>query len=99
MTMPIGTRLGHFEIASLIGAGGMGEVYRARDTRLDRDIALKVLPEVFASNPDRMARFGWEVKLLASLNTSLVPIPPPRTQIFAGQGPALDGLTVAVSRC
>jgi eukaryotic-like serine/threonine-protein kinase len=63
-----GRRLGPYEIMSAIGAGGMGEVYRARDTRLNRDVALKVIPEVFAADGDRMARFEREAKLLASLN-------------------------------
>src|ERR1700758_2952954 len=63
-----GKRLGPFEILSSIGAGGMGEVYRAKDTRLDRIVALKVIPEVFAADADRMARFEREAKLLASLN-------------------------------
>jgi eukaryotic-like serine/threonine-protein kinase len=68
--MPLfaGTRLGQYEILALIGAGGMGEVYRARDTRLKRDVALKVLPETFANDPDRMARFQREAEVLASLN-------------------------------
>ncbi len=68
--MPIdpGTRLGTYEILTLLGAGGMGEVYRARDTTLDRDVALKVLPEAFAADPDRLARFDREAKTLASLN-------------------------------
>jgi hypothetical protein len=65
-----GTRLGPHEVLSAIGAGGMGEVYRARDTRLNRDVALKVLPEVFARDAQRMARFEREAKLLASLNHS-----------------------------
>jgi len=68
MSMDPGTRIGSFEIRSLIGAGGMGEVYRARDTKLKRDVALKVLPEMFASDPDRMARFQREAEVLASLN-------------------------------
>jgi len=63
-----GTKIGAYEVIALIGAGGMGEVYRARDTRLNRDVALKVLPEAFAANPERMARFEREAKLLASLN-------------------------------
>jgi Tol biopolymer transport system component len=63
-----GTRLGPYEITSAIGAGGMGEVYRARDTRLNRGVALKVLPDVFANDTERMARFEREAKLLASLN-------------------------------
>ena len=64
----IGQTLGHYQIVAKIGEGGMGEVYRARDTRLDRDVALKVLPEAFTSDPDRLARFEREAKLLASLN-------------------------------
>jgi eukaryotic-like serine/threonine-protein kinase len=68
MAIPSGTRLGVYEVVAQIGAGGMGEVYRARDTRLQRDVALKVLPEVFARDTERMARFEREAKLLASLN-------------------------------
>src|SRR6516164_4379992 len=64
----MGTRLGAYEILSLIGAGGMGEVYRARDTKLNRDVALKILPPAFALDPDRLARFKREAQLLASLN-------------------------------
>jgi Tol biopolymer transport system component len=63
-----GTRLGSYEIVAPIGAGGMGEVYRARDTRLGRDVALKVLPELFAADTDRLARFKREAQVLASLN-------------------------------
>jgi serine/threonine-protein kinase len=63
-----GTRLGTFEVIGPLGAGGMGAVYRARDTRLGREIALKVLPDLFASDPDRVARFEREAQLLASLN-------------------------------
>ena len=68
MNLPVGTRLGKVEILSFIGAGGMGEVYRARDTRLKRDIAVKVLPAVWASDADRLARFQREAELLATLN-------------------------------
>jgi serine/threonine protein kinase len=68
MALSAGTKLGSYEILALIGAGGMGEVYRARDTRLNRDVALKVLPSVFAGDPDRMARFTREAQVLASLN-------------------------------
>ncbi len=64
----IGKTLGHYEILSPLGAGGMGQVYRARDTKLDRDVAIKVLPEDFASDAGRLARFEREAKLLASLN-------------------------------
>ena len=63
-----GTRLGPYEVVSPLGAGGMGEVYRARDTRLDRDVAIKILPAALASDPDRVARLDREAKLLASLN-------------------------------
>ena len=63
-----GTKIGPYEITSQLGAGGMGEVYRARDTNLGRDVAIKVLPDVFARDSDRMARFGREAKLLAALN-------------------------------
>jgi serine/threonine protein kinase len=63
-----GARLGAYEILSLLGVGGMGEVYRARDTRLGRDVAIKVLPELFAADADRLARFKREAQVLASLN-------------------------------
>jgi serine/threonine protein kinase len=68
MPLSTGSRLGSYEILALIGAGGMGEVYRARDSKLGRDVAIKVLPEAFASNADRMARFEREAQVLASLN-------------------------------
>ncbi len=64
----VGKTLGHYEILEPLGKGGMGEVYRARDTKLDRDVAIKVLPEDFATDPDRLARFEREAKLLAALN-------------------------------
>ena len=68
MSLAPGTRLGPYEITGQIGAGGMGEVYRARDTKLDRDVAIKVLPDVFVADPERVARFQREAKTLASLN-------------------------------
>src|SRR5712692_5206237 len=68
MALSPGTRLGPYEVLALIGAGGMGEVYRAHDTKLDRDVALKVLPEAYAADPERIARFQREAKTLASLN-------------------------------
>src|SRR5213596_1061986 len=68
MTLAAGTKLGPYEILAPLGAGGMGEVYRARDTKLGRDVALKVLPEAFAKDCERMARFQREAQMLASLN-------------------------------
>jgi serine/threonine protein kinase len=68
MSLGAGTKLGPYEIQSPLGAGGMGEVYRARDTKLKREVALKVLPELFADDAQRMARFEREAQLLASLN-------------------------------
>ena len=68
MSLSRGTVVGSYEVLDAIGAGGMGEVYRARDTRLQRDVALKVLPDLFARDPDRLARFEREATTLASLN-------------------------------
>ncbi len=68
MALSPGSRLGSYEVTALIGQGGMGEVYRARDTKLGRDVALKVLPDVFADDPERLARFQREARVLASLN-------------------------------
>jgi serine/threonine protein kinase len=63
-----GTRLGPYEVTAQIGVGGMGEVYRARDTKLNREVALKVLTDAFTHDPDRLARFKREAQVLASLN-------------------------------
>src|ERR1700692_3565603 len=68
MPLSAGTHLGPYEILAPIGAGGMGEVYQARDTKLDREVAIKVLPSALARDPERLARFGREAKVLASLN-------------------------------
>jgi Tol biopolymer transport system component len=68
MALAAGTKLGPYEILAPIGAGGMGEVYRARDTKLDREVAIKILPEALAQNPDRLARLEREAKVLAALN-------------------------------
>src|SRR5678815_4794479 len=68
MSLVPGTRLGSYEIVGALGAGGMGEVYRARDRKLNRDVAIKVLPEVFAADPERLARFNREAQTLAALN-------------------------------
>ncbi len=68
MPLTVGSRIAHYDVTALIGEGGMGQVYRARDTKLDRDVALKVLPQAFTDDPDRLARFEREAKVLASLN-------------------------------
>ena len=68
MSLTSGTRIGPFEVVGSVGAGGMGEVYRARDTKLQREVALKILPDAFALDPDRLARFEREAQVLASLN-------------------------------
>src|ERR1041385_6275139 len=68
MALLVGTRLGPYEILSLLGEGGMGEVYRARDCKLGRDVAIKVLPAKLAEDPDRMARLEREAQVLASVN-------------------------------
>ena len=68
MALASGSRLGSYEVVAPIGAGGMGEVYQAHDTKLGRDVAIKVLPEAFAHDPERLSRFQREAKVLASLN-------------------------------
>src|SRR4051812_18159447 len=68
MPLSAGTRLGSYVIEAPLGAGGMGEVYRARDTKLARDVAIKILPSAFTDDPDRRARFEREARLLATLN-------------------------------
>ena len=68
MALTVGSRLGHYDVTALIGEGGMGQVYRATDTQLGRDVALKILPDAFAADPDRLARFQREAQVLASLN-------------------------------
>ncbi len=66
MPLTTGARLGPYEILGALGAGGMGEVYRARDTRLDRDVALKILPDIFGGDADRLMRFSREAQTLAA---------------------------------
>ena len=68
MTLSVGSRLGHYDVTALIGEGGMGQVYQATDSKLNRQVALKILPEAFAADPDRLARFQREAQVLASLN-------------------------------
>ena len=70
MSLAPGVRLGAYEVVALIGAGGMGEVYRARDTRLGRDVAIKVLPAEFSGDPERLQRFEQESRATAALNHS-----------------------------
>ena len=68
MALEVGSRLGHHDVTALIGEGGMGQVYQATDTKLNRQVALKILPEAFATDPDCLARFEREATVLASLN-------------------------------
>ena len=68
MALTVGTRLGHYGVVALIGEGGMGQVWQATDTQLNRQVALKILPDAFAADPDRLARFNREAQILASLN-------------------------------
>ncbi len=68
MALEIGSRIAHYDVTALIGEGGMGQVYQATDTKLNRQVALKILPEAFATDPDRLARFQREAQVLASLN-------------------------------
>jgi serine/threonine protein kinase len=68
MSLAAGTRLGPYEVLGLIGAGGMGEVYKARDTRLDRTVAIKILPNERSADPERRARFGCEAHAVAALS-------------------------------
>src|SRR2546422_9109175 len=83
MSISPGVRLGAYEIVAAIGAGGMGEVYRARDTKLHRDVAIKVLPDLFARDPERLARFEREARTLAALNH------PNIAQVYGVEGTAL----------
>ena len=68
MPLSPGTRLGHYGVTTLLGEGGMGQVWQATDTQLGREVALKILPDAFAADPDRLARFTREAQILASLN-------------------------------
>src|SRR5215831_13909991 len=111
MPLSPGTLLGSYEILTPLGAGGMGEVYRARDSKLGREVAIKVLPEVFARDVDRMARFTREAQVLASLNhpniaaiygvedcalvLELVPGPTLAERIAQGPVPVEEALEIA----
>ena len=68
MALTVGSRLGHYDVTALLGEGGMGQVWQATDTQLNRQVALKVLPDAFAADPDHLARFQREAHVLASLN-------------------------------
>jgi serine/threonine protein kinase len=80
----VGRRLGGYQMMGLLGRGGMGEVYRARDTRLGRDVAVKILPRAFTSDPDRLARFEREARMLAALNH------PNIAHVYGIEGPSTD---------
>ncbi|MBI4263723.1 MAG: hypothetical protein HY657_05070 [Acidobacteria bacterium] len=87
MSLPAGTRLGPYEVVSLLGMGGMGEVYKARDTRLDRTVALKVLPSHVAGAPEFRERFEREVRTIAALNRPhICTLDDPRTTVAAESG-------------
>jgi len=88
MPLAVGDKLGYYEILAPLGAGGMGEVYRARDTKLDREVAIKVLPAALAQDPERLARFEREAKVLASLNH------PNIAQIYGVEDRAVEGETL-----
>ena len=79
--MSPGFTLGHYRVTAKLGEGGMGAVYRATDTKLNRDVAIKILPDAFASDAERMARFAREAQVLASLNHPNIP---PSTASKAG---------------
>jgi serine/threonine protein kinase len=85
LTLEKGRRIGPYEVLSPLGAGGMGEVWLATDTRLGRDVALKLLPAAFASDPERLARFEREAKLLASLSHTNI------AGLFALEEASLEG--------
>src|SRR5258706_15718083 len=91
MTVRAGTHVGAYEIVALLGAGGMGEVYRARDARLERDVAIKILPEVWLTAPDRRARLEREARVLASVKQ-------PHTGANYG-GEESGGVTAVVLDC
>src|ERR1035438_5557771 len=100
MALNAGTKVGPYEIIALIGAGGMGEVYRARDLRLGRDVAVKVLPASFAADPDRLRRFEQEARAVAALNTCATS--PPKDNSWWGRASlaaASSFPAIAASRC
>src|SRR5215475_1404941 len=93
MSVDVGTRLGSLEITALLGKGGMGEVYRARDTKLKRDVAIKILPDEFARDADRVNRFQREAETLASLSPPSSPtgiLPNPKCPVGVRPGLLAD---------
>ncbi len=90
----VGTKLAHYEILEPLGAGGMGEVYRARDTKLDRDVAIKVLPEDFATDPERLARFEREAKAIAALDHANIVTIYSLEEAFADDGEPVRFITM-----
>ena len=90
MALDVGSRLGHYDVTALIGEGGMGQVYRATDTELGREVALKILPDAFAADPDRLARFQREAQVLASLNHANI------AQIYGTEEDKADGTRALV---
>ena len=92
MPLNVGSRIAHYDVTALIGEGGMGQVYQAADTKLNRQVALKTLPEAFATDPDRLARFQREAQVLASLNhpaqdaLAAEPAPAATIEVAAGAG-------------
>ena len=95
MALTQGTRIGAFEITGHLGSGGMGEVYRARDTSLGREVAIKVLPDEFARDPERLARFEREAQLLASLNHQNIGTLSPDERLLAL--PMIVGATATIA--
>ena len=96
--MTPGTKLGPYEILSQIGASGMGEVYRARDTKLGRDVAIKVLPEEFTHDSARMARFSREAKLLAALDHANSSVPTADASLAAIRALSKFGIAIAAGQ-
>ena len=95
MALTIGTQIGSHEITGLLGKGGMGEVYRARDTKLKRDVAIKVLPDEFSRDRDRVSRFQREAEVLAH---SITPISPPSTICKKLAAPSSSFLSLSKAR-
>jgi serine/threonine protein kinase len=97
MSLAAGSRLGPFEILAPIGAGGMGEVYSARDTKLDREVAIKILPDALAHDPERLTRFEREAKVLASLNhPNIAAIVWCKEDAGGNNGPVRYGIAVTI---